>query len=71
MVSGVVIWFIDHKKVVFVDIEKVTELIKLGKKSINIKVESDYTLNLDTTIKRVYPEIDFSKLYEYSVKKCV
>ena len=71
VVAGVVIWFIDHKRVVFVDINKVTELIKLGKKSINIKFPEDYSVELDTTIKRVYPEINFSKLGEYSKHLCI
>lgn len=71
VIAGVVIWFIDHKRVVFVDIDKVTELINLGKKSINIKFENDYSIELDTNIKRVYPDINFSKLYEYSQKMCI
>ena len=71
VVTGVVIWFIDHKKVVFVDIEKVKELKEQGKKSINITIPSDISIEFNTTIKRVYPDIDFSKLYEYSQKRCI
>ena len=61
--AGVVIWFIEHQRVVFATIEKITELIEQGKKSVNIKHPEDYTIELPVEIKRVYPKINFQILH--------
>ena len=62
VLAGVLVWFIDHKKVVFAKIELVEELINKGVKSINARIPETYTIELDTITKRIYPEINFEKL---------
>ncbi len=62
VLAGVLVWFIDHKKVVFAKIELVEELINRGVKSINARIPETYTIELDTITKRIYPEINFEKL---------
>jgi len=60
--AGVVIWFIEHKRVVFATIDKITELKQQGKKSVNIRHRDDYTIEFPVEIKRVYPKINFQEL---------
>ena len=62
VLAGVLVWFIDHKKVVFAKIELIEQLVNTGIKSINIKYPETYTIELDTKTQRVYPEINFEKL---------
>lgn len=60
---GVIIWFVKHKKVVYVPIETFIKLREDNKKSFNIKMlnsnEYDYIV-IDSETKRVYPKLDFN-----------
>ena len=59
---GVIVWFIDHRKVVYIPIETFIKLVEDGKKSFNIKMlesnEYDHIV-IDSVIQRVYPLLDF------------
>ena len=59
---GVIVWFIDHQKVVYISIETFIKLVEDGKKSFNIKMlesnEYDHIV-IDSVIQRVYPLLDF------------
>lgn len=63
--AGIVIWFIDHDKVLYVPISTVTQLKVDGKKSINIKMLDDKSYNIidiPSTKKRVFLDSDYSVL---------
>lgn len=67
IISGVLIWYQKHNKVIFVSIKDCIKMKSSGKKSINIKdVEnSEYNiLDVPTTIPRVYPIIDLNPMIE-------
>ena len=62
---GVIIWFIDHDKVVYVPISEVTKMKEDGKKSVNIKMLTDKSYNIieiPSTKKRVFMDSDYSCL---------
>ena len=59
---GVIIWFVNHQKVVYVPIETFIKLVEDNKKSFNIKMldSDEYPhIVINSTIKRVYPYLDF------------
>ena len=61
---GVVIWFIDHARVLYVPISTITQMKKDGKKSVNIKtVLDEYNVyELPSIKKRVFCDTDYSIL---------
>lgn len=69
---GVIIWFIDHKKVCWVPIEEFIRLKEEGYKSINIKMLNDEKykiIDIPSKEKRVYLESDYSCLIEWAKNK--
>ena len=63
--AGVVIWFIDHDRVIYVPISTITKLKQDGKKSVNInKIEEEgyRILNIPSQKKRVFLDSDYSVL---------
>ena len=62
---GVIIWFIDHDRVIYVPINTITQLINDGKKSVNInKIEAEgyRIINIPSIKKRVFLDSDYSIL---------
>lgn len=60
---GVVLWYIDHDKVLYVPISSVKKMKEDGKKSINIKMlkEKDYDMiEIPSVKKRVFLDSDYS-----------
>ena len=65
IVAGVLIWYQQHNKVIFVSIKDCIKMKANGKKSINIKdLESDdyQILEIPTVVPRVYPVIDLAPI---------
>ena len=65
--SGVLLWFIDHQRVLYVPTSTFTKLKNDAKKSVNIKMlEADeYNIKLIPSVtKRIFPECDYSVLME-------
>lgn len=63
--AGVIIWFIDHDKVVYVPISTITKLKEDDKKSINIKMLEEKLYNIveiPSIKKRVFLDSDYSCL---------
>lgn len=63
--AGVIIWFIDHDRVIYVPINTITKLINDGKKSVNInKIEAEgyRIINIPSIKKRVFLDSDYSIL---------
>ena len=61
----VVIWFIDHDKVIGAPIKEIEKMKKDGLKSINIKTFKEYNIvEFDSIKKRVFMDTDYSKLLE-------
>lgn len=63
--AGVVLWFIDHQTVLYVPISTFTQLIKDGKKSVNIKMidENEYNIiTIPSVTKRTFPVCDYNIL---------
>lgn len=64
---GVLIWYSDRDKVVWVSIQECEKIYNDGNKSINVKMLNDDRYNLveiPMKIKRVYPDCDLSILKE-------
>lgn len=64
-VVGVIIWFIDHDRIIFVDIDTVTQMKKDGQKSINIRLidKQGYKYTEIPSVKsRVFLKSDYSVL---------
>lgn len=62
---GVVIWFRDHKRVLYVPISTIKKMKEDNKKSVNIRTIENENYNyieLPTETKRVYPKSDYSVL---------
>lgn len=65
---AVVIWFIDHDMIIYVPIDKITELKESGKKSINVKNLEGIRI-VRSIKKRVFLTADYSFLGEdYNVQ---
>lgn len=64
--AGVILWFIDHDKVVYIPISTVMKYADDGEKSINIKdLGSEYyMIDLPSKKKRTFLETDYNKLLE-------
>ena len=63
--AGVVIWFVDKDKVVYVPIGEITKMIADDKKSVNIKMldSDEYNIvEIPTVKKRVFLSCDYSVL---------
>lgn len=63
--AGVVLWMIDHDRVVYVPIATITKLKNDGKKSVNIRtIESDgyKIIDIPSVKKRVFMDSDYSVL---------
>ena len=60
---GVVLWFIDHEKVVYIPISTITQMKKDNKKSINIKNIDDYNIiSIPSKKRQVFLDSDYSVL---------
>lgn len=62
---GVVLWFRDHDKVLYVPISSITKMMEDGKKSINIKMLEEKVYNIidiPSEKKRVFLDSDYSCL---------
>ena len=60
---GVVIWFVDHSKVVYAPIATITKMKADGKKSINIRDLEGYNIKeIPSVKKRVFCDSDYSVL---------
>ena len=63
--AGVIIWFTDHKKVVYVPISTFVKLKEDGKKSFNVKMIGDseyFSLEIPGREKRLFIDSDYSVL---------
>lgn len=63
--AGVILWMIDHDKVLYIPISTFTKLIQDGKKSFNIKMVEDQTyphIVIPSIKKRVFMDSDYSCL---------
>lgn len=63
--SGVILWFIDHKKVLYVPVATFKQLKDDGKKSVNIKMLDDNTYKvylIPSITKRTFPTCDYTYL---------
>ena len=63
--AGVIIWYIDHGKVLYVPISTITALKTDGKKSVNIKMldSDEYNIvGIPSVTKRVFPTCDYRVL---------
>ena len=62
---GVIIWFMDHDRIIFVDIDTVTKMMQDGQKSVNIRLIDKqgykYT-EIPSTKIRVFMKSDYSVL---------
>lgn len=71
-VRGAVLWFVTHKKIVFVPIETFEQLKAEGKKSFNIKMVGDPNydcIEIPTEERIVFLTGDYSVLLNYKVEK--
>ena len=63
--AGVVLWMIDHDKVVYLPVSTVTEMKNKGEKSFNIKMLTDKSYNIieiPSEKKRIYLDSDYTVL---------
>lgn len=63
--TGVIIWFIDHQKVLYVPISSITKMKDDNKKSVNIKMLKDNLYNIveiPSEKRRVFLDSDYSIL---------
>ena len=60
---GMILWFIDHDKVVYVPIKTIQQMIQQGKKSVNIKDIPNYRIiQIPSIKKKVFLDSDYSIL---------
>jgi penicillin-binding protein-related factor A (putative recombinase) len=65
VVAGVIVWFIDHDKTIFVPIQDLEEMRIAGHKSFNVTSEySTYYYHLEGKKKRIYFEYDMKNFFE-------
>lgn len=65
--KGVIIWFRDHDKIIYVTIDEITKMMKNKKKSINIttlKDEEYKYIEIPTVKKRIFLEGDYSVVFD-------
>ena len=63
--AGVVLWMLDHDKVVYLPVSSVTKMMEDGKKSFNVKMLEDKLYNIyeiPSVKKRVFLDSDYSIL---------
>lgn len=63
---GVILWFIEHQKVLYIPIKTFKKLKEDGKKSFNIKMVEDKTyecVEIPSQIKKVFLDSDYSVLF--------
>ena len=63
--AGVVLWMLDHDKVVYLPVSSVTKMMEDGKKSFNVKMLEDKSYNIyeiPSVKKRVFLDSDYSIL---------
>ena len=72
VIAGVVIWFYDNDKIVFVPIDTIEKLLSDGEKSVNIRKflnsEEEYAYNileLPSVKKRTFFDTDYTALLKY------
>lgn len=61
--AGIVLWFLEHDEIVYVPVKTVEQMIKDGKKSINIKDISNNVyriIKIPSVKKKVYFDSDYS-----------
>ena len=61
--AGVVLWMLDHDKVVYLPVSSVTKMMEDGKKSFNVKMLEDKSYNIyeiPSVKKRVFLDSDYS-----------
>ena len=59
VVAGVLVWFIDHDKTIFVPIQDLEEMRAVGHKSFNVTAEyADYYYHIPGKKKRIYFDYD-------------
>lgn len=64
---GVTIWFIEHSRVIYVDIKTVNKMIEDGKKSVNIRLleKEEYSyIEIPSIQKRVFLDSDYTVLFQ-------
>ena len=64
--KGVIIWFRDHDKIIYVTIDEITKMMGDGKKSVNINTIDDDGYNyitIPTIKKRIFLSGDYSVLF--------
>ena len=64
VISGVIIWYYDHDKVVFVPIDIVEQMINEGKKSIHIIKDYDRLLDIPSIKKKIFMDSDYSIIFD-------
>lgn len=65
--KGVIIWFRDHDRIIYITINEISKMIKDNLKSINITTidNSDYKfINIPTLKKRVFLQGDYSVIFD-------
>ena len=68
--SGVIIWFEDHKQVLYVPTKSFTDLFQRDKKSVNInKLDELEYFNIPAVQKRVFPDVDYNNLTNFLIDK--
>lgn len=60
---GILVWFYEHNKIVWCDIEHIKQLKENNIKSINVKQLETYDFEIKSKISRLYPIIDFNDFY--------
>lgn len=62
---GVVIWYKEHERVIYVPISTLTQMIKDGKKSVNIKEIDNYRIiEIPSKVRRTFLDSDYSVLLD-------
>ena len=68
---GVLLWFVDHNKVVWIPITEIETMMNDGKKSVNIKMLKDNLYNIyeiPSKQKRVYLDSDYNIFNTFNYK---
>ena len=69
VISGVVIWYYEHDKVIFCPIETVEEMLLEGKKSIHIQKDLYRLIDIPSKKKRVFMDSDYSVIFKEYLDK--
>lgn len=63
--TGVILWFVDHHKVLYVPISSIRKMKEDGKKSVNVKMLSEneyFILEIPSKLRRTFLDSDYSIL---------